>query len=700
MDNNHIIKANRTALGHFRTRPAFQYDYGQVLMLSGFTLPQAFEVHFSIGNGKSVTMIGSDDQVQIPDECLRNAGTLTAWLYLHDTESDGETRFVIEIPVEARAEITDQEPTPVQQDVITQAIAALNAGVEAAQAAQEAAQSAQEAAETAQEEAEAAADSVKNADATAETLEPGSQATVVVEDVDGVKTFHFGLVKGDKGDRGEKGDIGEAGPKGDPGQDGYTPVKGIDYFDGAQGPKGDNGDKGDQGDPGIQGPKGDKGDTGEQGPQGIQGLKGDKGDTGEQGPKGDTGAKGDPGQDGAAGAKGDKGDQGPKGDKGDQGIQGPKGDTGETGPKGDTGAQGPQGIQGEQGPKGETGATGPKGDKGDKGDPGEPGDPTELIDDSAGSGETGKTWSADKTAGELNNLNGAISQKYEKPSTGIPASDLAAGVIPAVPVQDVQVGGVSVLNQGVANVPVASANQDGVVRPREAYGINIAGPSSSQPNALFISKASSANVKAGVDNYRPIVPYSQHESTFYGLAKAAGADMASSSNPVGTYTDAAKVAIQKMLGIYEAPWELIREDTFTNAEAGEYIINVDGNGNPFELTDLVFQVKTPANEAFALGSYGMVEFYYGSSSSAFIGAMLNAVSGPKANAWFATVHFSTNRNAVFFMNTTLSESGNNRPMQVKNWDDFFPNNLIISKIRFRNVQGNLSYKLFGKRKWN
>lgn len=229
MDNNHIIKANRTALGHFRTRPAFQYDYGQVLMLSGFTLPQAFEVHFGIGNGKSITMIGTEDQVQIPDECLRNAGTLTAWLFLHDAETDGETRFVIEIPVNARAEITNQEPTPVQQDVITQAIAALNTGVEAAQAAQEAAQSAREAAETAQEEAEAAAESVKNADATAETLEPGSQATVVVEDVDGVKTFKFGLVKGDKGDRGEQG------IQGVPGQDGYTPQKGIDYFDGKPG---------------------------------------------------------------------------------------------------------------------------------------------------------------------------------------------------------------------------------------------------------------------------------------------------------------------------------------------------------------------------------------------------------------------------------------------------------------------------------
>lgn len=195
---NHIIEAGYTAKGFFRTRPAFQYDYGQILKLEGFTLPKAFEVHFGTGNDGSVTMIGHDNQVDVPDECLRNAATVTAWLFLHDTANDGETRFVIEIPVKKRAEITNQEPTPVQQDTITQAIAALNAGIEAAD-------ESREAAETAQQAAEQAADSVKNAGATAATLSPGSTASVDVEDIDGVKTFQFGIPKGDKGDRGEPG---------------------------------------------------------------------------------------------------------------------------------------------------------------------------------------------------------------------------------------------------------------------------------------------------------------------------------------------------------------------------------------------------------------------------------------------------------------------------------------------------------------
>jgi len=65
---------------------------------------------------------------------------------------------------------------------------------------------------------------------------------------------------------------------------------------------------------------------------------------------------------------------------------------------------------------------------------------------------------------------------------------------------------------------------------------------------LSVCSASESTVKAGFSNYRVIVPGNQHVSTFYGLAKAAGADMAQSSNAVGTYTDAAKQGIQKLFG--------------------------------------------------------------------------------------------------------------------------------------------------------
>ena len=69
-------------------------------------------------------------------------------------------------------------------------------------------------------------------------------------------------------------------------------------------------------------------------------------------------------------------------------------------------------------------------------------------------------------------------------------------------------------------------------------------------NRLAIVKATAANIKAGVEEYRPIVPLKQHEAVFYGLAKAAGdSTQSSSSNAIGTYTADAKSAIQSMLGI-------------------------------------------------------------------------------------------------------------------------------------------------------
>lgn len=127
MTENHIIPVSFKSGGRTITRSAYQYDYGQVLQFVGFEgLPETFEVHFSIGRGKSVTMIGTDAVVDVPDECLQAGEMVTAWLFLHDSDSDGETRYVIEIPVKYRAEITNQRPRPVQQDAITRAIAALN----------------------------------------------------------------------------------------------------------------------------------------------------------------------------------------------------------------------------------------------------------------------------------------------------------------------------------------------------------------------------------------------------------------------------------------------------------------------------------------------------------------------------------------------------------------------------------------------
>ena len=104
----------------------------------------------------------------------------------------------------------------------------------------------------------------------------------------------------------------------------------------------------------------------------------------------------------------------------------------------------------------------------------------------------------------------SIADKYEKPSGGIPGTDLASGVIPDISgkqdapsttgtagqvlgldsnlapvwtdkggggsggaVDDVQVNGVSVVTDGVANVPIASNSVVGVVKGTTTLGIQV-----------------------------------------------------------------------------------------------------------------------------------------------------------------------------------------------------------------------------------
>ena len=151
-------------------------------------------------------------------------------------------------------------------------------------------------------------------------------------------------------------------------------------------------------------------------------------------------------------------------------------------------------------------------------------------------------------------------------------------------VEDVQVNGGSIVSNEVASIPLASADDYGVVKVDQYQGIRISS------NALAVYPSASAQVKAGSNGARPIVPSVQHESVFYGLAKAAGdTTQSSSSNIVGTYTDEAIVAIQKMLGVYQAPWELIVD--YTVSEDSETVeVVTDLSGQPFELTESFIRV--------------------------------------------------------------------------------------------------------------
>lgn len=414
MADNRILTANFRLSRRVKTASLYQYDYGQVLRFLGICLPDVYEVHFSNadGGGTAYTVLGNADGVMIPDALLATGNTVHAWIFLHDAATDGETEYKVEIPVIRRPKVTDAEPTPVQQDVITQAIAALNAGVETVE---DAVAGVGEAIDTALQEAK---------------------------------------------------DSGEFD-----GEDGYTPVKGVDYFDGQDG------------------------------------------------------KDGEPGKDGATG---------------------------------------PAGIS-----------------------------PTISV--------------TDITGGHRVTITDA---------TGAHSFDVMDGEDGGEAVQDVQVNGVSVLSDGVANVPVASNSSFGVTKGNINQGIGV----DSASKNLYISQASDSQVKAGISVYKPITPANQHQSAFYGLAKAAGdTTQSQSSNAVGTYTDDAKVAIQKMLGIYQPPWELLNDITLT--EEGRIDLTADANGTPYDLLSVYVRVYYAANLTAA--STGFARYLVEDSD----GTTLNAETG-------------------------------------------------------------------------
>ena len=115
---------------------------------------------------------------------------------------------------------------------------------------------------------------------------------------------------------------------------------------------------------------------------------------------------------------------------------------------------------------------------------------------------------------------------------------------PTIP--DVQIAGTSIVENGIADIPIASGTTAGVVKVSNGtFGLKL-----DNSNRINIQSASSNDIKIGGHLYKPIIPSNQHEATFFGLSKAAGVNLANEENiTVGAYPDSAKTAIQQMLGV-------------------------------------------------------------------------------------------------------------------------------------------------------
>ena len=128
---DNTVTAHAGEKTYIKTDPVFQYDHGLVLIIDGVTLPSEYEVQF--GNTKSAankTVTGDSSGVLIPDEYLLNGEDIHAYLYMHTDEDDGFSVYHIHIPVIDRAAIAEEQITPVEHNVIKEALQALADAIE------------------------------------------------------------------------------------------------------------------------------------------------------------------------------------------------------------------------------------------------------------------------------------------------------------------------------------------------------------------------------------------------------------------------------------------------------------------------------------------------------------------------------------------------------------------------------------------
>ena len=525
------------------TRPLTQYDYGQILRIEGIDLPDAYEVDFSNNQytGDSKPQLGDASGVAIPEEYIKTGKDIYAFIYLHAGESDGETFYWIKIPNELRPARTEETPTPEEQSIIDQTIAALNTGV---QKVEDIADGLEEQIDTALQEAkdsgEFDGEDGFSPEITIKSITGGHHITIV--DAEGSSSFD--VMNGVDGEDG-KGIVsvektGTAGLV-----DTYT----ITYTDGTTTT--------------FTVTNGKDGVDGKDGKDGIDGISPTA--TVSQTSTGARITIID--KDGTTTADVNNGTNGVTftPNVSSEGIISWTNNAGLPNPE----------SRDIRGPRGEPGSG-------------------VSIHICSSSEYDAVTRVPTVQNPDTNTFYLVPAEDAASPDMFVEwiftnnAWEMFGSATVEVPVQDVQVNGTSVLGQdGVANVPVSALNVAGVASVNSDYGTT-----ANTSGRIAVSKASSTNVKDGVSQYKPIVPYNQHESTFYGLAKAAGdTTQSSSSNAVGNYTETALTKIHAMLS---PKYRLIKEVTIAGSDTAFILIDSDTNGNPFSLFDVIIDFDMTA----------------------------------------------------------------------------------------------------------
>lgn len=95
----------------------WQWDYGQVLSVTGLNLPAVIEMHFNNGTEKSIIFgetVSGVTFAGIPDKFLQSADQINVYVYVNDGDH-GKTLRQIVMHVQARERPADYDPPNAQE---------------------------------------------------------------------------------------------------------------------------------------------------------------------------------------------------------------------------------------------------------------------------------------------------------------------------------------------------------------------------------------------------------------------------------------------------------------------------------------------------------------------------------------------------------------------------------------------------------
>lgn len=161
------------------TDELWQYDFGQKIQVTGIELPDVCEVHFQYDNlteTKTVTGYKQEDAliIDIPNEALTSRGIIKLYIYLVSSE-EGRTVNVAIMHVNRRMKPEGFE-VPEDIDLFHHTLLAANEYMQQTKNAKKSAETAADQAESARKSAETSADEAKTAKENAETAVKNAEA--------------------------------------------------------------------------------------------------------------------------------------------------------------------------------------------------------------------------------------------------------------------------------------------------------------------------------------------------------------------------------------------------------------------------------------------------------------------------------------------------------------------------------------------